>query len=280
MNQKRFSNLVKLALVFGLVSLSISIANAQTQNPYTGGYNTGYGTVYGTPGQARATQQIYINTQRQIQQLQAREAMVKQFGLAAVEELEREGKASWSPYSHTKDSGSSSVASPPSVERNHGIFRPDKAVDIEAIADELFKMPQEKAVLKPIFLSSIAELEEVASTEEGWKNNIAGALTIFTVVAASVYQDVDSPSDDVQRTYFKAVNHTLNKNPGLATLPDKDKQTYYYVLLGSAGILKTIYMNAKQKNDAEGLANSKQFAGNLIESYLKTSPDNIRFDNK
>ena len=81
------------ALTFVLVFLCAGVANTQTRNTYGGGYSTGYGTVYGSFGQAMATQNIYNTMQMQMQKTMMRNAMIKKWGLAAVEKAEREAKS-------------------------------------------------------------------------------------------------------------------------------------------------------------------------------------------
>jgi hypothetical protein len=51
------------------------------------------------------------------------------------------------------------------------------------------------------------------------------------------------------------------------------------MLVGFSGILLATYTEAKQNNDAEGLATSKKLAGMLIQMVLKTDPDNLRLEN-
>ena len=90
----KIRNFMKLAaLVFILVFLCSGIANAQTYNAMSGGYNTGYGTVYGSFGQAMATQNLYNSMQMLMQKTMTRNLMIKKWGLAAVEKAEREAKS-------------------------------------------------------------------------------------------------------------------------------------------------------------------------------------------
>ena len=83
------------ALTFALAFLSVGITNAQTPNAY--GYGTGYGTVYGSFGLASTMQSMYNVAQAQMQRTTARNAMIKKWGLAAVEKAEREAASGSSP---------------------------------------------------------------------------------------------------------------------------------------------------------------------------------------
>ena len=280
----KIGNYKKLtALTFALAFLCTGVANAQTWNAQAGGYNTGYGTVYGSFGQAMATQNLYNTLQTMMQKSTMRNAMIKKWGLAAVEKAEREAKSgSSSPSAKTSGSSASSnskiVVPPPAVVRNHGVFRPDATVDTgTALANALGNTPEEKVLIKRIYASTKAEYEKEAALR-GWKNNIAAGLTFFTATALSVYHDAEVPGDDALNNYFKAMNGALDDMPEFAGVPNKDKQGFNNMLIGFGGMLLAIHSEAKQKSDADALATSKKLAGMLIEMVLKTDPENLRIE--
>ena len=267
-----------IAFAFAFAVLTTGVASAQTWNSSSGGYNTGYGTVYGSFGQAFATQNIYNTMQMQMQKTMARNAMIKKWGLAAVEKAEREA-ASGSSSSGGRTSGSQIVVTPPAVVRNHGVFRPDATVDTgKALADALGDTPEEKALIKQIFTATKAAYEKEAATK-GWQNNIAGGLTFFTVTAMIVYRDMEDPPAEAVNSYFQVINTTLDEIPEFATVANKDKQGFNNMLIGFSGLLAAGYMEGKQNNDAATLASYKKLAGMLIEMVLKTDPENIRVEN-
>jgi hypothetical protein len=272
-----------LAAVFVIFVAGISYA--QTANTYGGGYSTGYGTVYGSFGQAMATQNIFNTMQMQMQKTMARNAMIKRWGLAAVEKAEREAGSGSSSSSRTKTSGSSASSGskiavpPPPVVRNHGVFRPDGSVDTgKALADALADTPEEKALIKQIYTTTKAAYEKEAAVK-GWKNNIAAGLTFFTVAAMTVYRDAEIPGDDAVNNYFKVVNGALDEMPEFAAVSNKDKQSFNNMLIGFGGLLLAGYSEGKQTGDAQTIDTYKKIAGNLIEMVLKTNPDNIRVEN-
>src|SRR5438128_2484436 len=121
-------------LIFALAFLSVSIANAQIQAAGGGYYSAGYPTVYGSFGQASAAQsRMYDHVKVQTRRLTEREALIKKYGLAAVEKAEREASAKGTTRSNTQI-----VVQPPPVVRNYGVFRPDSTVDSgTALADAL-----------------------------------------------------------------------------------------------------------------------------------------------
>lgn len=283
MKNKTYKRLAALTFVFAF--LSVGTANAQTWSSSSGGYNTGYGTVYGSFGQAMATQNIYNTMQMQMQKTMMRTAMIKKWGLAAVEKAEREAGSGSSSSSRTKTSGSSTssgsniVVPPPRVVRNHGVFRPNATVDTgKALADALGETPEEKALIKRIYTATKAAYEKEAALK-GWQNNIAAGLTFFTITAMTVYRDAEAPGDDAVNNYFNVVNNALDDIPEFATVANKDKQSYNNMLIGFSGMLLAGNLEGKQNNDAATLATYKKLAGMLIEMVLKTDPENLRVEN-
>ena len=260
------------------VALLVPAISGQTYNSNSGGWNTGYGTVYGSFGLAMATQNIYQTTQMQIQRLQQRQMMIKQFGLAAVEKAEREaksGKGSTSPVVGSSSTPKIEVPPPPVV-RNHGVFRPDATVDTgKALADALGSTDEEKALIKQIFTNTKAAYERETAAR-AWKNNIAGGLTFFTITAMTVYRDGGEPSDEAVDMFFKVMNQTLDDLPEFATVANKDKQAFNNMLIGFSGLLLAGYVEGKQNNDAATLKLYSQLAGELVKMVLKVEPDRLQ----
>jgi hypothetical protein len=268
---------ITLIFALALIFVSKTPANAQTANVYGGGYSTGYGTVYGSFGLAMATQNMYNASQMQMQKAMARNAMIKKWGLAAVEKAEREAATKGS--SASKSSNPKIVVPPPPKVRNHGVFRPDGTIDTgKAFADAFGETAEEKALIKRIYTATKGAYEKEA-TPKGWKNNIAGGLTFFTVTAMTVYHDTEEPTDDAVQTYYKVMNATLDEMPEFASVANNDKQSFNNMLIGFSGMLLAGYVEGKQNGDAETVANYQKLAGMLIKLVLKTEPDSLRIEN-
>jgi len=217
---------------------------------------------------------MYDQVKVQNRRLTEREALIKKWGLAAVEKAEREAAANGSAPSNPQI-----VVSPPPVVRNYGLFRADPTVDTgKALADALGGTPEEKALIKQIYTSTKAGYEKEAAIR-GWKNNIAAGLTFFTVAAMSVYQNAEAPSEDAINSYYKVMNVALDEMPEMGKAANKDKQGFNNMLIGFSGMLLASYSEAKQNNDANALATSKKLAGMLIEMVLKTDPENLGIEN-
>ena len=280
MNRTTYKSLGGRALFFAFVLLSVTALHAQTYNAYSGGYSTGYGTVYGSFGLAMATQNMYNTSQMQMQKLMARQAMINKWGRAAVEKAEREAAA-------RKSSGSTASAAsnpqivvpPPRVVRNHRVFRSDPTVDTgKAMADALGDTPEEKALITRIYTGTKTAYDAQAAAK-GWKNNLAGGLTFFTITAMTVYHDTDEPTDDAVDNYYKVLNAALDEMPEFANVANKDKQNFNNMTIGFGGLLLAGYMEGKQAGDATTIETYRKLAGGLIKLVLKTDPDNLRIEN-
>lgn len=259
--------------IFLIIILSVAgSASAQTWNSNAGGYNTGYGTVYGSFGLAQATQNIYNTVQMNLQRLTMRQAMIKKWGVAAVEKAERNaasGTASPKP-------AAGPVVQPRPVVKNFGKFRPDPAVDTgKTIADALGTTPEEKALYKAIFQATKSAFEGQTAAK-GWKNDIAGAMTFFLITTSTIYHDTAEPDDQKVAAIYEAVRQSIDEIPDFARASNKDKQAMYDLFIGFAGIPLATFEEGKQGNNAETIAVARQLAGELIKVVLKTDPAKIR----
>ncbi len=272
MKRKNIKNPAVLIFALSIVLFSFGIADAQIQAAGGGYYRAGYPTVYGSFGQASAAQsRMYSTMKAQSGRTTERDALIKKWGLAAVEKAEREAASRSSVTSNA-----AIVVPPAAIVRNHGVFRTDNTVDTgKLLADGLADTPEEKALIRQIYKTTKVAYEKEAAAR-GWKNNIAAGLTFFAVTAVAVYRDGEEPSDEAVKNYFKVVNGSLDEIPEFAKLPNKEKQGFNNMLVGFSGIMLATYMEAKQNNDASALANSKKLAGMLIEMVLKTDPENLR----
>ncbi len=273
-------NLKAFSYLFVLAFLGVGSLHAQTANAYGGGYSTGYGTVYGSYGLAMATQNIYNASQMQMRRAMARNAMIQKWGLAAVEKAERESAANSSGGAKSAaPSNPQIVVPPPRVVRNHGVFRPDPTVDTgQALAEALGDTPEEKSLIKQIYSGTKGAYEKEAAAK-GWKNNIAGGLTFFTVTAMTVFRDAEEPSDKAVEDYYAAVNASLDEMPEFGKVTNREKQNFQNMLIGFGGLLLAGYTEGKQNNDAATLETYRKLAGGLIQLVLKTDPENLRLEN-
>jgi hypothetical protein len=271
-----------ILLIVSIIVLG-GVAGAQTWNSNAGGYNTGYGTVYGSFGLAMATQNIYNTMQMNMQRTMMRSAMIKKWGVAAVEKAEREARSGSSGVTRSSSNSTSSSPKigvpPPRVVRNYGVFRPDATIDTgKTIGDALGETPEEKALLKRIYQATKTAFEAQAASK-GWKNNIAGAFTFFIVATSTIYHQSEDPSDETVDALYQAINESLDEIPEFGKMANRDKQGLYNTLIGFAAIPLATYTEGKEGNSAETVETSRKLAGMLMLLVLKIEPEKVRFEN-
>src|SRR5687767_15821010 len=119
MTREFYKTLAIAIFASSIVFLSFNVASGQIQAAGGGYYRAGYPTVYGSFGQASAAQgRMYDQMKQQNRKTTERDALIKKWGLAAVEKAERDAASGTSTNAKI-------VVPPPPVVRNHGVFRPD-----------------------------------------------------------------------------------------------------------------------------------------------------------
>lgn len=255
------------------VVLCAASAVAQTWNSNAGAWNTGYGTVYGSFGYAMATQNLYNSTQQHLQRLMMRQAMIKQFGLAAVEKAEREAKGGQAPAS----SAGPQVSAPPPALRNLGAFKPGKSGAVaKTFADTLGSTPEEKATLIAL-VNGTKQAFEAQPETKAWRNNVAGALAFFLLSNVTVARDGPEPSDATAQAVFQALSQSVDETPAIANASAAEKQQLYETLLGFTGIPLAIYTEGKERQDAEQVQTARALANNFLQLVLKVKAEQLSF---
>jgi hypothetical protein len=216
----------------------------------------------------------------QIQRLTMRQAMIKQFGLAAVEKSEREAKQGRSTSGTASTSSAGPVVqAPPPAPKYYGRFRPDATVNTgKILADALGETPEEKQLYTQIYTATKAAFEKEAAAK-GWKNNVAGALTFFMVGNATVYHDSAEPNDGTVTALYDAINQAIDEIPEFEKMPNRDKQAFYNVLIAFTGIPLATYSEGKESGNVDTVNAARQLAGEMIKMVLKTDPASVRFEN-
>lgn len=263
-----------LRVVTLALAVSSPLASAQSWNSSAGAYNTGYGRVYGSFGVAMATQNMYNTMQLNMQRSMARAAMIKRFGLAAVEKAEREAKGGQAP----KNPELASVTPPP-VARGYGKFKREKGSTVaHKLGDGLGSTPEEKKLLATIATGTLQAFEAQPETKP-WRNNVAGALAFFIISNVTIATGAAEPSDEVSQALFEGLNQALDQSPDFARASNKDKQELYELLIGFTGIPLAIFSEAEETKDAAELAKARELAGQLLQLVLKTDAAKIKLTN-
>jgi len=268
----------KILAIATLILGTAVFSAAQTYNSNSGGWNTGYGTVYGSFGLAMATQNMYNTMQMQMQRSMMRQAMIRKWGKAAVEKAERNaaGRSSQSAANTSSRAASGPVVEAPRVVKNYGRFTASAGVDTPSVfANALGENEQEREIYKKIVAESVSLLNAEAA-KKGWKNDIAGAMTIFILTNSTLYNDTEEPGDEFAQAIYDAVQASIDELPEFGKLANKDKQGLYNTLLALTGIPLTFYADAKQRNDPDAIATSRKLAGEMLKMVFKTEPERLR----
>ena len=271
----RYKGFAIAAFIFGAAVCSA----AQTYNSNSGGWNTGYGTVYGSFGVAMATQNIYNSMQMNIQRSMMRQAMIRKWGRAAVEKAERNassGRSSQRAANTQSAAESGPVVEAPRVPKNYGKFAASSGIDTATVfANALGETAQEREIYKKIVAESITLLSAEAA-KKGWKNDIAGAMTIFILTNSVLYNGTDDPGDEFAQALYDAVRSSIDELPEFGKMANKDKHGLYNTLLALSGIPLTFYADAQQRNDPEAVATARKLAGEMLKMVFKTEPERLR----
>lgn len=255
-----------------VVLLLAAPAFSQTWNSNAGGWNTGYGTVYGSFGSAMATQNIYNSMQLNMQRTMMRRAMIKKFGLAAVEKAEREAKSG----QPAKAPEGLTVNAPPPAPKNLGAFKPTKANGVaKQLGDSLGTTPEEKAAIT-LLTTATKEAFEAQPETKPWRNNVAGALAFFIIGNTTIATGADEPSDEATQALFVAINQTLDESPDFAKATAKEKQQLYETLIGFTGLPLAIFTEGKDRNDEAQMKQAQELSAKLLELVLKVDASKVK----
>jgi len=118
------------------------------------------------------------------------------------------------------------------------------------------------------------------AAKKGWKNDIAGAMTIFILTNSILYNDTEDPSDEFAQALYDSVQASIDELPEFEKLANKDKQGLYNTLLALSGIPLTFYADAKQRNDPDAIATARKLAGEMLKMVFKTEPERLRLTAK
>ncbi|MBP6002584.1 MAG: hypothetical protein KA746_04020 [Pyrinomonadaceae bacterium] len=162
--------------------------------------------------------------------------------------------------------------------KNVAAFRPTPgSKNLETIASEIGKTPDERAALLEIFTQTKMGFEQEAA-KTGAKNNLAGAMTFLLATCVTVFNDAPEPSDEITEKLFRGLNAMLDSTPEMASAPAKDKEFLYDTYISFGGMVLAGYIEAKQSNNKELLDQFRVIAGGLVQQTFGVDPTKVRFD--
>lgn len=173
--------------------------------------------------------------------------------------------------SGNKSSSTSSKTNPAGTNvRAAGQFTPvTGAESFEQIAASITDVAQERQLIAQTAAVMKSTMEEEYAAR-GWKNNVAGAVTFFTVSMLTVYYEKE-PSEEVKNAIFESYNTA----PEFASASNKDKQSLYNALLTYSGMPLLFYLKGKQEGNDGTVQQAKALAKHNLKTLLKADPESL-----
>lgn len=160
--------------------------------------------------------------------------------------------------------------------KNYAVFTPTASNNLKAIADEMGKSAEEKAMFLQVFTETKKGFE--AQVTNGMKNNIAAAMTFLMASAVTVYQQSAEPSDAATEKLFRGLNSMFDEIPEMANVSSKDKQFLYDLYISYGGLILASYQEAKESNDKKAIDSVRVIAGSALLDFFKINPNSIYFE--
>lgn len=145
----------------------------------------------------------------------------------------------------------------------------------KALADALGGTPEERAALVQAF-AQLKQGYEAEVAREGKSNNLAAAMTFFIAANVMSYYQTEMPSDADIAKLMELLQRAMARIPAFAQMTGPEKHKLHDWLVCMGGFALTNYMDAKQRQDAQGLATMKQFAAYAIRLALGIEAKNLR----
>ena len=145
----------------------------------------------------------------------------------------------------------------------------------KALADALGGTPEERAGLVQAF-AQLKQAYEAEVAREGKSNNLGAAMTFFIAANVVSYYQTEMPSDADVAKLMDSLQQAMARIPAFAQMSGPEKHRMYDWLVYMGGFALSNYMDAKQRNDAQGLATMKQFADYALRLALGVEAKNLR----
>lgn len=155
-------------------------------------------------------------------------------------------------------------------------FTPDGNSGVaESLADALGQNAEQKKVLTEAF-GQIKQAYEAEVTKDGKSNDLAAALTFFIASNVMTYYQTEPPSEEATEQLFGELQTVISNVPAFAEMNDAEKQKMSDWLVYMGGFAVTNYLDAKQSNNGEALANIKTFADYSLRLVLGVEAKNLK----
>lgn len=123
------------------------------------------------------------------------------------------------------------------------------------------------------FFGVAAREYDRSAKDFGAENNLAYAVTVFTVTMVTVCHGIEGdPGPLVERNVFDAVSASLMASPALTRMSGRDKQELHDRLVYTAGLVAFAYQTAVQEGKADRVTLFRSVAGDLLRSTYNADP--------
>ena len=128
-------------------------------------------------------------------------------------------------------------------------------------------------------LGEIAVAYDRSARELDAENNLAYAVTAFTLTMVHIHKGLEGDVDNLtERNVFESVSRTLVSSRLLAKMTDWDKQELHDRLVYTAGLVAIAHEEARQKGNAERVSLFRGIAGELLQSAYKSDPSRFSIE--
>ena len=123
------------------------------------------------------------------------------------------------------------------------------------------------------FFGVVAREYDRSAKDFGAENNLAYAVTVFTVTMVTVHNGIEGdPGPLVERNVFDVVSATLASSTGLARMSGPEKQELHDRLVYTAGLVAFACRTAVQEGKPDRVALFRSVAGDLLRSTYNADP--------
>lgn len=123
------------------------------------------------------------------------------------------------------------------------------------------------------FFGVVAREYDRSAADFGAENNLAYAVTVFTVTMVTVHAGIEGdPGPLVERNVFDAVSASLMATPALSRMSGREKQELHDRLVYTAGLVAFAYQTAVQEGKPDRVTLFRSVAGELLRLTYNADP--------
>lgn len=123
------------------------------------------------------------------------------------------------------------------------------------------------------FFGVVAREYDRSAEDFGAENNLAYAVTVFTVTMVTVHHGVEGdPGSLLERNVFDVVSASLLASPALTRMSGREKQELHDRLVYTAGLVAFAHQAAVQEAKADRVTLFRSVAGDLLRSTYNADP--------